>query len=541
MALPAGGPAVAWPPPQFQSTYNRYAEFAAWYSGSPEQLSSVYGGLSYIDQVLGQPPLSSKSGFAWPFRRWFFWSRRNTIIPPTRVRLHVPLAADIATTSADLLFAKDPTFDIPEAHLKRAPGGAKDAQARLEDLVADDDIVQSLLEGAESASALGGAFLRVIWDRAFVADRPMLDVVQADAALPEFRWDELAAVTFWRIVQDDGKAVWRHLERHEPGWILHGLYRGDKNNLGWPVPLSDIPELAPLATEVSVEGSAIETKIPMLTAAYVPNLRPNRLDRGSKLGRSDYAGSEGLLDSLDETWTSWIRDLRLGRARLIVPAAWIRSMGPGKGAQFDLDEELFTPLEGMPPTDAAITENQFAIRVAEHRDTAESLIERIVSTAGYSSYSFGLGDAAGGPVTATEIATRERRSLITRDKKAGYWRRPLASILEALLAIDSVFFEGGVPFRPTITFPESVPMDLPKMSESLQLLAQAEAISTRMKVVMLHPDWGPEKVDEEVTAIGTLPRPAGAPSLPGTPPAPGVPPVDPAAQPPAAPPPAPPA
>ncbi|MCL4293905.1 MAG: capsid protein, partial [Acidimicrobiia bacterium] len=74
---------------------------------------------------------------------------------------------------------------------------------------------------------MGGVYLRTVWDTQ-VADHPMLDVVHADRAVPEFRWGRLVAVTFWRTLTADRAAavVWRHLERHEPGVIFHGLFEG---------------------------------------------------------------------------------------------------------------------------------------------------------------------------------------------------------------------------------------------------------------------------------------------------------------------------
>src|SRR5205085_1548181 len=100
------------------------------------------------------------------------------------------------------------------------------------------------------------------------------------------------------------------------------------------------------------DGNRKPTGIDKLTASYVPNMRPNRRYRGLDLGRSDYQGVEDLLDALDETWTSWMRDLRLGRGRLVVPEAYLQSLGRGQGADFDADREVYAALE-MPPTGAS--------------------------------------------------------------------------------------------------------------------------------------------------------------------------------------------
>jgi hypothetical protein len=36
-------------------------------------------------------------------------------------------------------------------------------------------------------------------------------------------------------------------------------------------------------------------------------------------GRSDFDGSEQWFNRLDGVWTSWMRDLRLARGRILVP------------------------------------------------------------------------------------------------------------------------------------------------------------------------------------------------------------------------------
>ncbi|NKR53031.1 hypothetical protein GS481_02445 [Rhodococcus hoagii] len=66
-----------------------------------------------------------------------------------------------------------------------------------------------------------------------IADNAWIDFVDADRAIPEFRWGRLVAVTFWsELTGGDGQEVWRHLERHEPGYIVHAVYKGTATSLG---------------------------------------------------------------------------------------------------------------------------------------------------------------------------------------------------------------------------------------------------------------------------------------------------------------------
>jgi A118 family predicted phage portal protein len=414
----------------------------------------------------------------------------------------VPIAADLAATSADLLFGEPPQLVIPDAHEKNAGGDALDTQDRLLELAEADQLGTRLLEAAEICSALGGVYVRPVWDPA-VAAHPMLSVVHADRAVPVFRWGRVVAVTFWSVLRVDGGRVWRHLERHEAGTIIHGLYEGTRDRLGTRRPLEAQPETAGLA--VQADGTVLipDALRGELLTRYVPNVRPNRLHRHVPVGRPDGQGTWDLMDALDETYSSWIRDIRLGKARIIVPDQFLDRRPRGQGAGFDADREIFSPLDIDPASakDAGITESQFKIRTQDHADTAMALVERIVATAGYSAQTFGLDSAGGGEQTATGVRSKEARSLRTTGRKAAYWG-PLDDILWQMLVIDAEIFRSGVvPMRPTVRFADGLPDDPTQVAQTIMLLAQAEAASIETRVRMAQPDLDEPEVEAEVARI----------------------------------------
>lgn len=494
MPLPIGGP---WPPKGFGPAYDKLAAWSAWYSGDPEELASIYMQIS--QRVTNRPharPSQFRGGLVGTLARWF-WGQP---IPPgeKRTKVHVPIAGDIASISADLLFSEPPSVTVEN----------DDATNEYLDLLVNDSLHAQLLEGAEVCAALGGAYLRAVWDKD-VSDQPWLSTVHADGAIPEWTYGKLAAVTFWRVIAINGNEVIRHLERHEMAGgeavILHGVYRGNTMDLGKSVPLADFPDTAGLAEAVT-DGNVIRTGIDQLTACYVPNMRPNRMWRdqplAAHLGRSDFAGVEPMMDALDEVMSSWMRDVRLAKGRLVVPDAYLQDRGPGRGALFDVDREAYEGMNMMPGTAGSpqIQIAQFDIRVQEHSQTMLDLITRIVSGAGYSGQSFGLsGDVA---VTATEVSAKERRSLITRDKKIRYWRPELQTMFEVLLKLGvAVFGWSCTPQRPDIVFGDVVQQDPNSLAASLALLEQAKAVSTYTKVQMLHADWDDAQIQEEVARI----------------------------------------
>jgi A118 family predicted phage portal protein len=486
MALPEGGN-VKWPPEAWEAMYGRYAEWSAWYSGDPNVISEVHASQVYT-----------------PTPRGRFWARE--VREERRVMLHVPLAGDIATVSADLLFSEPAKILIPEAHEEKAPAGAKETQEYLDKLVNELAQVHSrLLEAAESAAAMGGVFIRPAWD-VEVADHSFLSLAQADNAIPEFRWGVLVAVTLWRTLSSDSNTiVYRHLERYEPGGlILHGLYRGTSDKLGTKLDLGDHPETEDLQDVVA-------TELDGLAIRYVPNMMPNPLARGSALGKSDYSGVEGLMDALDEVYTSWIRDIRIGQGRIIVPEQFLEKAtteDPVTGLttsvlKLDIDKEVFAALniDPLSAEKSGITINQFNIRTEEHRDTALELIDRIVSRAGYSPQSFGL-KIEGRAESGTALRIRDRKSLTTKQKKERYFKGAVEDALQMMLTLDKRIFNAGIEvFRPRLDFEDSIVPDPMEVAQAVDMVNRAQAASVKTKVKMVNPGWSAEEVDAEVKAI----------------------------------------
>ena len=472
---------TVWPPPDLGRITADLLEADAWWSGDQARLAALYGRQA-----------------AAPNGRRSFWSRSTTSTKPTD-RVHVPIAADIASVGADLLFGEDIRAVIDDAHGETPDPMAQATEARLAELIDLAEVQTTLLEGAEVCGGLGGVYLRAGWDPD-VADHPLMDVVHADRAVPEWRRGRLSAVTFWRVVATDGKAVWRHLERHEPGWIYHGLFAGDAERLGPQMPLDKLAVTAGLPDEISL-GQTLGDPYALL-CGYVPNVRPNRRHRGTPYGRSDTAGLEGLMDSLDEAMTSWIRDIRIGKSRIIVPDQFLDRSGRGNGAVFDADREIFSPLE-MDPSDAAnagITPVTFPIRMAEHQGTVDDLVRRIATSAGYSATSLGM-IGEGAAATATEVDARTQLSERTTAKKRRYWGPVLARQLELLLLIDRQVFRGPAePMRPRVDFGEAGD-DMAERAATANLIAMAKAASIETRVKLLNPEWEDPQVQAEVERI----------------------------------------
>jgi A118 family predicted phage portal protein len=502
---------VDWPPPAVKPATDLYTRYEAWYSGDPEKLAAAYGQFPGLmsgtaDVPKGVPDTQRGGRFVGSLMRGaqrVFWGAPVSGGQVRNHKVHVPLASDIAMTSADLLFGEYPEITIPDTE-KTSP-----AQKTLDELLDEANLAAVLLEAGEIASAFGGAYIRVRWDQQLSPDAPLFDVIPPDAAVPEWRSGRLAAVTFWRELHRPDGRHWTHLERHEPGAVLHGVYAStQQGRLGRRMALTDHEETAPFAQLVDANGDTIATGAKGLTAEYLPNMLPNRDLRGSCLGRSDYAGGvEGMLDALDEAWTSWLRDLRLGKGRLVVPRQYTASRGRGRGAVFDPEQEIFETIDALDNGDKGVqlTVVQFAIRVDEHDRTTRALVEQAVRGAGYSAQAFGEVDAVA--ATATEVNSRDSRSMRTRGKKALYAKGPVRRIVHTALQVWAAKLKpegvGDVPVDrpPAVVFPDGVAPDPEALARTLQMLDAATAVSTYQKVKRLNPDWPEEDITSEVAKI----------------------------------------
>ncbi len=510
MPLPAGGPKVAWPPQRLAIVLDKVREWDAWWTGDLDRLQAVYGGIT-APQGPGGSFYRSDTGRAVvnagrAIKRWFVGetptaTERNTKVP-------VPIAAEMCQASSDLLFSDPFTVTVK----------AQKTQDRLDEIL-DDDFHTTIAEAAELAAAHGGVYLITSWDQD-VAPQAFPTVRHADEADPEFRFGRLQAVTFWSIVQQTQGTVWRHLERHEQqngrGVILHGLYQGTEDTLGVQVGLTTVDATAPLAVhaDLNLEGT-IDTGSPGLAAVYVPNQTPNRMWRrdpvGRNLGRSDLDGTERLMDELVETMSDLGRARRAARARVLHSKSLAKSLGPGQGSVIDTAQETYVGVESL--RDAKLSDLVQTVQPTfdptGYLTTARALLEQIVELAGYSAQTFGLdtgGSGAtkgGGGRTATEVESRERRSLMTRGRKLREWKPALHRFVEKLLLVDAYVFATGAADVTDLAleFSDGV-QDTPlALAQTALALYQGQSASVEERVAILHPDWQDDEVQKEAAKI----------------------------------------
>lgn len=421
-----------------------------------------------------------------------FWARDG------KAKVHVPLAADIASASADLLFGNAPRCRV---YSEKEEQALDDKQTRLDDILRANGFESLIQEAAEKAAALGDVYLKANWDDIH-CKVPFITIMGGDEAIPEYRYGQLRCVHFFTVIRIDRKSGvhWRLYERYAPGEIISGVFRGDSASLGAEDPAANNDlEIIP---QLIVPDS-------LMLAAHVPNSKPSRV-RYKDYGRSEFEGMRDMLDALDEVFSSWMRDIRLAKSRLLVPAEFLRKRAGtnmfGEDTytwEFDEDVESLVALDVTDADKMNITPSQFAIRATEHALTAETLIRNIISMCGYSPQTFGL-DINGQASSGTALLIREKKSFNMRAKKLNYWSGPLEHFFTAVLQLDNAVWHKGIvdPLdRVIVEFPDAMSTDLATVASAVKLMHDASAISTKIAVKMLHPDWEEGEINEEAERV----------------------------------------
>lgn len=467
---------MQWPPMDLERY--KMQEHATWYSGEAELLANFY-----FDHDL-QNYMNLNYGTR---NNNKFWARQ--IKNQSNFFIHVPVANDISETSSAFLFGESPLI-----RFKSDSEDMKDAQTTLDKMLTDSGFYQKLVEAAEVASAIGGVYMKVAWD-SDLSEYPIPVVVQCEQAFPEFKFGKLVKVTLVYEVSNDGSTVYRLAETIEKGKITNELYKGTSDRLGNKVALSECESTKGLEKEVDTAD--------VMTCVYVPNMLPNKLNRQSPMGRSDYQGQETLMDALDEVFSAWMIDVQIARGKIHVPSGYVKEIGDKGKTKFNIDTMMYEELD-IDPTAMTkpIEATQFEIRAEQFEKTCLNLLDRIITSAGYSPQSFGL-NIAGRAESGTALNVRERKSFATTSKKQAYWEPAIKSLVNAMLSIYNKYLGGKLTneLDVNVEFIDSVSNNLTEVSNSVKTLSDAKAASIDTKVRMVHPEWTDNQVQEEIERI----------------------------------------
>ena len=287
---------------------------------------------------------------------------------------------------------------------------------------------EKMQELIEQGAALGGAamkeYVKVKRDDdgrpEAGTERIMIDYCMADQFVPT-AWDN-AKVTEAVFVSRKAKdgMYWTRLEWHkwdgETYVITNDLYGTkqrqsngqDQDILGYWYPLSAAEPFLEPKTEIKGLNTSL--------FAYWRTPIANNIDDNSPLGISVYGNAFDTLHALDICYDSFVREFRLGKKRIIVPAQSVRTVvDPDTGLTrryFDANDEAYEALATDDPDKLKIQDNSMELRIDEHVAAINALLSVLCLQVGFSSSTFSF-DAKEGLKTATEVISENSKTYKT--------------------------------------------------------------------------------------------------------------------------------
>ena len=399
----------------------------------------------------------------------------------------------------------------------------------VQDVLRGNAFGEKMQELIEQALALGGAAVKV-WrevrrDREGNelpgSERVRLGYCMADQFVPT-AWDN-ARVTEGVFISRRAKGgyYYTRLEWHK--WdgltyiVTNELYRADMQKgvtggesqdiLGIRWPLADIYPFLDEETVIPVEESLF---------SYFRTPIANNLDDNSPLGVSLYGNALETLHALDICYDSFVREFRLGKKRIIVPARAVRTVvDPETGAlrrYFDATDETYEALASDNPDDLKITDNSVTLRVEEHVAALNAFLSILCLQVGFSASTFSF-DERGGLKTATEVISENSKTYKTIKTLQNQLRPALEHMIRNIVDVAILYgmqwrgqsveslAAGG--YEVNVVFDDGVTQDRQTNINEGVMLVGAGLLSKKM--FMIDPKYGqgltPEQADAELAQI----------------------------------------
>lgn len=266
-------------------------------------------------------------------------------------------------------------------------------------------------------------FVPTGWDNAKVSDAVFIDRKAKDGYYyTRLEWHKWDGLTYW---------------------VSNELYRSDmpmgqneepQDILGFRYPLETIyPFLN--------ENTPLQGLSTSLFAYYRPAVA-NNIDDNSPLGVSIYANAMSTLKALDIAFDSFVREFRLGKKRIIVPAKCIRVViDPETSEQrryFDASDETYEALSTDDPESLKIQDNSVELRVEEHVAAINAFLSILCLQIGFSAGTFTF-DLVQGLKTATEVISENSKTYKTIKGHQLQVKMAIDQLVNAIIQVAAIY------------------------------------------------------------------------------------------------------
>ena len=288
---------------------------------------------------------------------------------------------------------------------------------------------------------------------------------------------------------------------------MKGASTDTQDILGVRYPLAELYPFLDEVTEVPVEESLF---------TYWRTPIANNLDDNSPLGMSIYGNALETLHALDICYDSFVREFRLGKKRIIVPARAVRSVvDPDSGRllrYFDANDETYEALASDSPEDLKIQDNSVELRVEEHVAAINAFLSILCLQTGFSAGTFTF-DQHTGLRTATEVVSENSKTFKTIRTIQNQLRPAVEHLVRNIIDVAVLYemdFDGqsiesliAPGYEINITFDDGITQDRQTNINEGVMLVGAGLLSKF--TFMTDPKYGqgltPEQAQEELARI----------------------------------------
>jgi A118 family predicted phage portal protein len=242
-----------------------------------------------------------------------------------------------------------------------------------------------------------------------------------------------------------------------------------------------------------------ETRVKNLNKPLFIYFRPASVNNisDSPLGISVLANATDILKSLDIVFDSLEREFVLGKKRIIVPVSAIKGEYGDDGKlhkYFDTSDEVYQAFSANDREELKITDTSSELRVREHIDALEELLDLLCMQTGLSAGT--LSYKGGGMRTATEVLSQGTRTYRTKTSHQQLIREGIIDLLGNIILLGKII--GALPFTlgktestANVVFADSVMQDNSARIDNAVKLFKAGIIDKNralMEVYGLAPD-----------------------------------------------------
>ena len=401
--------------------------------------------------------------FPWKWVYKGFYSKWHVIPAPTienprakRNLYYLNLAKAICSELAGMIWTDGADISITTNGFTPTEAAPDDPLGKwVQGVLKWNHFTEKMQEAIEQSAALGGEAMKV-WrdvrrdnagDEVPGSEKIKIGWCMADQFVPT-AWDN-AGITEGCFISRQAKDgfYYTRLEWHKwdglTYYITNELYRAPEKKdgvaetqdiLGIRIPLATIYPL--LDEETTVEG--LETSL----FSYFRPPMANNIDDNSPLGVSVYASAMETLHALDICFDSFVREFRLGKKRIIVPARMIKTIVDPVTHEarryFDATDETYEALSTDDPDSLKIQDNSVALRVEEHVSAMNAFLNILCLQLGLSAGTFSF-DVHGGIKTATEVVSENSKTYKTVKNYQNMIRPAIEQLVDNIIAVGALY------------------------------------------------------------------------------------------------------